>query len=58
MELDAEEPAASLSYDDTLPYEDQQPATGSLADRIGQNKVYLLSETTGRSAKGANKVCE
>ncbi len=37
-----------LSYDQDIAYEDQiQPslAPQSLADRIGRNKVYLLSES-------------
>jgi hypothetical protein len=43
---------ASLSYDDTIAYEEQvpthpsnDPARASLADRIGSTKVYLLSES-------------
>lgn len=37
-----------LSYDQDVEYEDQvdpSPAPPSLADRIGRNKVYLLSES-------------
>ncbi|KAF8663577.1 hypothetical protein AX16_000921 [Volvariella volvacea WC 439] len=45
----------TLSYDDTVPYEEQLPPPGeetlldqsnSLASRIGSTKVYLLSETS------------
>ncbi|KIM83973.1 hypothetical protein PILCRDRAFT_27693, partial [Piloderma croceum F 1598] len=40
-----------LSYDDTVPYEDQlpdadEPVQSSLANRIGSTKVYLLSESS------------
>lgn len=44
-----EEHLAPLSYDDTVAYEEQLPTEserGSLANRIGTTKVYLLSETT------------
>jgi hypothetical protein len=37
-----------LSYDQDVAYEDQvepTPEPPSLADRIGRNKVYLLSES-------------
>jgi hypothetical protein len=37
-----------LSYDQDVAYEDQvepTPALPPLADRIGRNKVYLLSES-------------
>jgi len=37
-----------LSYDQDVAYEDQvqaEPTQPSLADRIGRNKVYLLSES-------------
>ena len=37
-----------LSYDKDVAYEDQvqaEPTQPSLADRIGRNKVYLLSES-------------
>jgi hypothetical protein len=43
---------SSLSYDDTVPYEDQlspnddEPSHASLANRIGSTKVYLLSESS------------
>ena len=44
----------ALSYDDTIPYEEQIPtedekgaaAAASLAKRIGAAKVYLLSDTS------------
>jgi hypothetical protein len=42
-----------LSYDDTVTYDEQVPVGGSLADRIGRNKVYLLSES---AAPRASKV--
>lgn len=32
-----------LSYDDTVPYEEQ--SAPSLADRIGSTKVYLLADS-------------
>lgn len=41
---------STLSYDDTVPYEDQLPTASeehtSLANRIGHTKVYLLSESS------------
>ncbi|KAG5721502.1 hypothetical protein E4T56_gene13095 [Termitomyces sp. T112] len=44
---------ATLSYDDTTPYEEQvsthpsnDPTPASLANRIGSTKLYLLSETS------------
>jgi hypothetical protein len=41
---------STLSYDDSIPYEDQlpteEPARASLANRIGSTKVYLLSESS------------
>jgi hypothetical protein len=44
-----------LSYDQDVAYEDQiqaEPTPPSLADRIGRNKVYLLSESNvGRGSK-------
>jgi ATP:corrinoid adenosyltransferase len=46
-----------LSYDDTVAYEEQLPteeevaATGSLANRIGNSRVYLLSESTAATAR-------
>ncbi|KAI0939087.1 hypothetical protein AcV5_000601 [Taiwanofungus camphoratus] len=50
----SEYPTESLSYDEAVPYVEQLPAESStdsghspLADRIGNTKVYLLSETTG-----------
>ena len=39
----------ALPYDNDVPYEEQLPShpePTSLADRIGRNKVYLLSETS------------
>lgn len=43
---------STLSYDDTIPYEDQfathpsiDMGRASLANRIGTTKVYLLSES-------------
>lgn len=41
-----------LSYDDTIPYEElpappTRPGRAQLADRIGNNKVYLLPDTAG-----------
>jgi hypothetical protein len=47
--------SAMLSYDDTVQYEEQLPTeeeriaaaarTGSLVNRIGSSRVYLLSES-------------
>jgi hypothetical protein len=37
------EDSVQLSYDDTVPYEEQ--AGPSLADRIGNTKVYLLADS-------------
>lgn len=43
----------TLSYDDSTPYEElpapppTRPGRAQLADRIGNNKVYLLSDTAG-----------
>jgi hypothetical protein len=43
---------STLSYDDTIPYEEQlpvntdEPAHNPLASRIGSTKVYLLSESS------------
>ena len=42
----------ALSYDDTLAYDAQLPAGGSLAERIGRNKVYLPSEASAPRAAG------
>ncbi|KAJ3984291.1 hypothetical protein F5890DRAFT_1573604 [Lentinula detonsa] len=41
-----------LSYDETVPYEEQFPTTtaAELASRIGNTKVYLLSESSAASA--------
>ncbi|KAJ3798317.1 hypothetical protein GGU11DRAFT_781510 [Lentinula aff. detonsa] len=40
-----------LSYDETVPYEEQFPTTtaAELASRIGNTKVYLLSESSAAS---------
>jgi hypothetical protein len=50
--------AGSLSYDDTIPYAElpAPPSTNdagqpSLADRIGQTKVYLISDVLARTGK-------
>ncbi|KZT13154.1 uncharacterized protein LAESUDRAFT_719469 [Laetiporus sulphureus 93-53] len=50
----SEPPQELLSYDETISYEEQlptqvpiEPGRPQLADRIGNTKVYLLSETTG-----------
>ncbi|KAI0771498.1 hypothetical protein BD413DRAFT_492814 [Trametes elegans] len=61
--LDTSE-APALSYDDTVPYEDQITTTShapesseagkSLADRIGSTKVYLLSDAS-KSRGGKRK---
>jgi hypothetical protein len=48
-----------LSYDDTVAYEEQLPTeeelaasrTASLADRIGNSRVYLLSESTAATTR-------
>lgn len=47
-------PADMLSYDDSVAYDDQvpnqpvtEPVHTQLADRIGNTKVYLLSEAAG-----------
>jgi hypothetical protein len=51
----------SLSYDDTVAYEQQVPTTtetdprSNLANRIGNTKIYLLSEAT--AAAHSAKVC-
>lgn len=41
-------PESSLSYDDSVPYSElppvPEPGHSSLADRIGQTKVYLISD--------------
>jgi len=50
----APEGLATLSYDDTVAYEEQLPTeaeiaaaeAASLANRIGRGKVYLLSESS------------
>ena len=43
----AEEQAVDLSYDNTVPYDEQisaAPPNSSLMNRIGQTKVYLISD--------------
>lgn len=56
MDYTADAPDATadgaLSYDDTLAYDAQLPAGGSLAERIGRNKVYLPSEASAPRAVG------
>ncbi|OSC96724.1 hypothetical protein PYCCODRAFT_1481785 [Trametes coccinea BRFM310] len=62
--LDASSSGTVLSYDDTVPYEDQVAAVPdvpepsesgrSLADRIGNTKVYLLSDAS-KSRGGKRK---
>jgi len=45
-----------LSYDEDVAYEHQVqaiPTPPSLADRIGRNKVYLLSESNANVARGS-----
>lgn len=44
-----------LSYDETVPYEEQLPSAveaAGLASRIGNTKVYLLSESSATAARG------
>ena len=49
------EPPITLSYDETVPYDEQvaaEPAGSSLANRIGHTKVYLIADAaTTRSGK-------
>ncbi|CDO74100.1 hypothetical protein BN946_scf185043.g150 [Trametes cinnabarina] len=62
--LDPSSSTAALSYDDTIPYEDQVAAAPdapelsepgrSLAERIGNTKVYLLSDAS-KSRGGKRK---
>lgn len=42
------EPTNDLSYDDTVPYQEQIPVNDApqLASRIGSTKVYLLSDAS------------
>lgn len=57
---------ATLSYDDTVAYEEQLPTeaeraaeaarSASLANRIGNSRVYLLSESS-TAATRITKVC-
>lgn len=55
------EPENLLSYDDSVAYEQQVPTTteedprSNLASRIGNTKIYLLSEAT--AAAHSAKVC-
>jgi hypothetical protein len=47
---------STLSYDDTVVYEEQLPSsnganTASLANRIGSTKVYLLPESVTKVGK-------
>lgn len=51
LDIESSYTEASLPYDDPVSYPDQLEPTseateakGSLAERIGSNKVYLLSE--------------
>lgn len=49
-----------LSYDDTVPYEDQMPTEGevkALAGRIGNTRVYLLESTSSRVGKVRRPSC-
>jgi hypothetical protein len=52
--MNTDEPSTTLSYDDTIPYEEQiavdEPAGSSLANRIGKGKIYLLADA-GAHAK-------
>lgn len=51
-EINPPEELSTLSYDETVPYEEQLPDPStetertSLANRIGSSKVYLLSESS------------
>ncbi|KAF8966488.1 hypothetical protein BDZ97DRAFT_1917591 [Flammula alnicola] len=55
----APEELATLSYDDTVAYEEQVPTeaerAASLAKRIGTSKVYLLSESSAVTRVGKRK---
>lgn len=49
-----DETSQILSYDESIPYEDQLPSAAeaaALASRIG-SKVYLLSESSASTARG------
>ena len=52
--MNTDEPTTTLSYDDTVPYEEQiavdEPTGSSLANRIGKGKIYLLADA-GAHAK-------
>jgi hypothetical protein len=54
--MNTEELSTTLSYDDTIPYEEQiavdEPAGSSLANGIGKGKIYLLAD-----ARVHAKVC-
>ncbi|KAJ3913145.1 hypothetical protein F5877DRAFT_52907 [Lentinula edodes] len=52
-----DDPSEALSYDETLPYEDQLPtaAEAALASRIGSTKVYLLSESSAVVVRGGKR---
>ena len=46
---------SALNYDDTVAYEQQLPTeaeVASLAKRIGNSKVYLLSESSAATRAG------
>ncbi|KAJ4472012.1 hypothetical protein J3R30DRAFT_3522615 [Lentinula aciculospora] len=47
----------SLSYDESIPYEEQLPtgAESALASRIGNTKVYLLSESSAMVIRGGKR---
>lgn len=50
-----DETSQLLSYDETVPYEEQLPSAAeaaALASRIGSTKVYLLSESSASAARG------
>ena len=44
-------PNNALSYDDTVPYEDQLPPPQQ-PSRIKTNKLYLLSDTLAEAGRG------
>lgn len=59
---------AGLSYDDTIAYEDLPPPPApeptdtdagqpSLAGRIGQTKVYLISDSLAKTGKVRERLC-
>jgi len=58
LDVAIELPADTLPYDEDITYAEQHSAaTGpALADRIGRNKVYLLSESSvARASKVRRK---